>query len=127
MSSYTKSLNSPRADAPIARTATTSAAILDGAAPIAAPASGVEASADLEDDLAGAARFDRTNGVVVLLERKTMRDDGRRIELARAQKARHHEPGVVHAAPDDAIDGETLEHDLRREVDVDRFGRDAEH
>ena len=36
-------------------------------------------------------------------------------------------PRVVHATPDHTVDREPLENDLRREIDVDRPGRNAEH
>ena len=82
---------------------------------------------DLENDLSGLAGLDHANRLVRCLERKPVRDDGRRIELARAKKAGHRQPRVVHAPADDAVDREPFEDDLGREVDVHRLRRNAEH
>src|SRR5579872_2978639 len=82
---------------------------------------------DLEHDLSGLAGSDDANGLLGLFERKAMRDHGPGIELARAKKARHHQPRVVHASADDAIDRESLEDDLRCEIEIDGSGGDAKH
>src|SRR5688500_7212922 len=56
-----------------------------------------------------------------------MRDDWRRIELARTKEARHLVPGLVHPASDDSINGETLEDYFLRQIDLDRLDGDSKH
>src|SRR4051812_48818680 len=82
---------------------------------------------DLEDDFPRLARSDRADRLVGFLQRKAMRDDRRGIELTGEEEARHLVPGIVHATPDHAVDGDPLEDHFPREIDLHRLRRNTEH
>src|SRR5512144_1409509 len=84
-------------------------------------------SGDFEYDLARITRLDRSNCRVEIGHGETVRDHRLGIELARAKEARHLMPRVVHPASDDTIDGDSLEDDFLRKVELDRLRRNAEH
>src|ERR1700693_5455319 len=81
----------------------------------------------LEDHFAGLAGFDRGDRRVSFGEWESMSDHGCRIELSGAEKARHLVPRLVHSAADDAVDGQTLEDHLGRQIEIHLLRRNAKH
>src|SRR5687768_10585592 len=82
---------------------------------------------DFEDDLSRLSALDRVNGFVGLFEGKAVGDHRRGVELTGAEEAGHLVPGVVHATPDDTINGDALEDHLGREAHFHRLGGNPEH
>src|SRR3972149_473472 len=68
---------------------------------------------------AAVAAFHSGYGLVELVEREVVGEDGVDVELTRKQQALHAGPGGEHAPPVDAVDVQALEDDL---VHVDRHG-----
>src|SRR3954463_3708302 len=90
-------------------------------------ASWYRCSGDFENDLSRFTGFDRANCLLRALERKAVRDHRRRIELSASQEARHLMPRVVHAAADNAVDGDSLEDHFGGEVHVHGLGGNTQH
>src|SRR4030095_15834207 len=84
-------------------------------------------SGDLKDDLSRFTRLDHPHRVLESLQRKSVSNYRRRIELTGKQEARHLVPRVVHAPADHSVDRDALEADLIGEVYFYRLRRDAEH
>src|SRR5204862_941862 len=82
---------------------------------------------DLENNFACFARFNRDDCGVQFRHWKAVRYHRRWIELTGSQKSRHLNPGLVHAATDDAVDREPLEDYFSRKIDLDWLCRDTEH
>src|SRR6266550_2732631 len=82
---------------------------------------------DLENHFACLARFDRGDRGIHFRHWKSMRYHRRWIEPARSQEARHLNPGLVHPAPDDTVNRESLEDYFSRDIDLDWFCWNAEH
>src|SRR5438270_10020731 len=72
----------------------------------------------LKNHLSRLARLYRVDRSVRFTQRKTMRNDRRRIEFAGAQKASHLMPGFVHPPPHHAVDRQPFEDDFGSKVEV---------
>ena len=73
------------------------------------------------------AALDGVNRLLKSLERESMRNHRRGIELSRTKELRHLDPRVVHPSPDYPVHRDPFENDLGRKVHFQRLGRDAQH